>query len=152
MSRACPGQNASCFSERASLYLKHWDIPVSLGVGNPRRENLAIKNGGQNRQGRKETKGSTEGDSESAKGLQDRGIGETQKDARQLAGRQGPGAALNLEPPGCRGELLCTQTPRGTNQASGFRAHLHMHCTPQGALPPGATSVLNTTVVEGFPQ
>lgn len=41
--------DAGCFSERASLYLKHWDIPVSLGVGNPRRENLAIKNGGQNR-------------------------------------------------------------------------------------------------------
>lgn len=34
-----------CFSEGASLHLKHWDISVSLGVRNPRRENLAIKDG-----------------------------------------------------------------------------------------------------------
>lgn len=100
MSRTCPGQNASCFSERASLYLKHWDIPVSLGVGNPRRENLAIKNGGQNRQGRKETKGSTEGDSESAKGFTgQRNRRDTER--RQAAGRA-PGSRCCAQPGAAR--------------------------------------------------
>ena len=70
MPRSAGTVDAGGFSEWASRFLKHWGRSDSLGVGNPRRENLATKNGEgrQNRQGRKETKGSMEGDSESAKG------------------------------------------------------------------------------------
>lgn len=75
----------------------------------------------QNRQSWKETKGSTEGDSESANG--DYGREEWDRHRKKAGGwHSALSGVLNLEPPVCLWELLSGWTwgQRGTNLAGQF--------------------------------